>query len=182
LAVVVLLGVGMGGTAAAFPSGGALPPVLTLVIPVAGLNGVPIDAVGVAMNVTVTAPAAPGFLTVYPCGDTPVASNLNYVQDQAVPNFVISGLSPDGDVCIDTSAVVDVVVDLAGYIPSGSPIVTLPEPARIVSRRPSRSAADSSRPSHAEALRLWCRTSTSLPAATSPTWPSSSSAPQGSCV
>ncbi len=131
----MLLGPWLGGNAAAFPSGGALPPVLTLVIPVAGLNGVPVDAAGVAMNVTVTAPAAPGFLTVYPCGDTPLASNLNYVHDQTVPNFVISGLSPDGDVCIDTSAVVDVVVDLAGYIPSGSPIVTLPEPARIVDSR-----------------------------------------------
>jgi hypothetical protein len=123
-------------TADAFPSGGALPPVLTLDIAIAGLDGVPIDAAGVALNVTVTNPATAGFLTVYPCGaQRPTASNLNYVADQTVPNFVIAALSPDGDVCIDTMAVVDVVVDLAGYLPAGSPIVTLPEPKRIVDSR-----------------------------------------------
>ena len=122
----------------AFPSGGALPPVLTLDIAVAGLDGVPIDAAGVALNVTVTNPAAPGFLTVYPCGaQRPTASNLNYVAEQTVPNFVISALSAEGDVCIDTMAVVDVVVDLAGYLPAGSPVVTLPEPKRIVDSRVS---------------------------------------------
>jgi hypothetical protein len=135
LALCAILSVAIGGTAAAFPSGGALPPVLTLEIPIAGFDGVPLDAVGVAMNVTVTGAAGPGYLTVYPCGNRPLASNLNYVQDQTVPNFVVSQLSPDGSVCIDTIAVVDVVVDLAGYIPAGSSVVTLPQPARIVDSR-----------------------------------------------
>jgi hypothetical protein len=123
------------GDVAAYPSGGALPPPLTLVIQIAGADGVPIDAVGAALNVTVTNPAAPGFLTVYPCGDRPLASNLNYVADQTVPNFVISALSVDGEVCIDTIAIVDVVVDLDGYLPAGSPVVTLPQPTRIVDSR-----------------------------------------------
>ena len=75
----------------AAPSGGALPPPITLVLQVAGEAGVPLDAIGVALNVTVTNPAASGFLTVYPCGDRPLASNLNYVPDQTVPNFVVRG-------------------------------------------------------------------------------------------
>ncbi|MEP7115479.1 MAG: hypothetical protein ABI862_19605, partial [Ilumatobacteraceae bacterium] len=87
------------------------------------------------MNVTVTGASAPGFLTVYPCGDVPTASNLNYVQDQTVPNFVVSALSPAGEVCIDTFAVVDVVVDLAGFLPAASPIVMLAQPSRIVDSR-----------------------------------------------
>jgi hypothetical protein len=79
---------------------------------------------------------------VYPCGaQRPTASNLNYVADQTVPNFVIAALSPDGDVCIDTMTVVDVVVDLAGYLPAGSPVVTLPEPKRIVDSRLSQGVA-----------------------------------------
>jgi len=53
----------------AYPSGGALAPVLTLDIPIAGLGGVPSDAVGVALNVTVTNPASAGFLVVYACGE-----------------------------------------------------------------------------------------------------------------
>ena len=79
--------VGVAATGAvAYPSGGALPPPLTLVIQIAGISGVPAYAVGVAINVTVTNPAAPGFLTVYPCGnDRPLVSNLNYIADQTVP-------------------------------------------------------------------------------------------------
>ena len=65
----------------------------------------------------------------------PTASNINYLQDQTVPNFVVSALSPDGQVCIDTYAVTDVVVDLAGYLPAASPIVMLPQPSRIVDSR-----------------------------------------------
>ena len=125
----------------AYPSGGALAPPSTLVIAITGSTNVPIDARGVALNVTVTNPAAAGYLTVYPCGDRPVASNLNYVANQTVPNFVITALSPDGEVCIDTIAVVDVVVDLAGYLPSTSPVVTLDQPLRIVDSREGKGLA-----------------------------------------
>jgi hypothetical protein len=119
----------------AAPSGGALPPPLTLMLQIAGESGVPADAVGVALNVTVTNPMAAGFLTVYPCGDRPLASNLNYVADQTVPNFVIAALDPDGAVCIDTMTTTDVVVDLAGYIPAGSDVTPLPAPTRFLDTR-----------------------------------------------
>lgn len=119
----------------AAPSGGALPPQLTLVLQVAGVGEVPADAVGVALNVTVTNPSADGFLTVYPCGDRPLASNLNYVADQTVPNFVLSGLSDRGEICIDTMVVVDVIVDLAGYVPAASPLVPLAAPRRFLDTR-----------------------------------------------
>jgi hypothetical protein len=109
--------------------------VVTLEVAIGGHNDVPIDAVAVALNITVTSPLADGYLTAYPCGDLPPTSNLNYASDQTVPNFVVSALSPDGSVCIDTTAVVDVVVDLAGYVPAGSPLVMLPTPARIVDSR-----------------------------------------------
>ena len=82
LALCALLGTVVGGTASAYPSGGALPPVVTLEIPIAGFDGVPIEAVAAAMNVTVTGPATSGYLTVYPCGERPVVSNLNYVSDR----------------------------------------------------------------------------------------------------
>ena len=122
--------------AEAYPTGGALSSVQTLVLSVFDGTDVPSDAIGVAMNVTVTNPDGPGFLTVYPCGSSrPLASNLNYVKDQTVPNFVLSAISPDGTVCIDTMTTTDVIVDLAGYVPSGSPLVFLPTPDRFLDTR-----------------------------------------------
>ena len=51
------------------PTGGALPPQLTMVVAVAGVGEIPIDAVGAAVNVTVTNPARAGYVTVHPCRD-----------------------------------------------------------------------------------------------------------------
>lgn len=134
-ATVALGSTALAVPAAAGPTGGALPPPLTLVVPVAGVSGIPLDAVGVAMNVTVTNPAGPGFLTVYPCGEVPVVSNLNYALDQTVPNLVIAALDADGDVCIDTMTTTDVVIDVAGYLPKGSSITPLAQPVRFLDTR-----------------------------------------------
>jgi hypothetical protein len=153
LSVVTAMTV-VGEAAHAFPSGGALPPPLTLVVPITASTDVPVDARGVALNVTVTNPAAAGYLTVYPCGDRPLASNLNYVANQTVPNFVVTALSPDGEVCIDTIAVVDIVVDLAGYLPNTSPIVTLDQPLRIVDSREGKGLAAPMRSADVAAVQV----------------------------
>lgn len=89
------------GRAEALPSPGALPPVLRLRLDTE-LARVPADAVGFALNVTVTNPVAAGFLTVYPCASgRPVSSNLNYVAGQTVPNFVIVAADEFGGACIE---------------------------------------------------------------------------------
>jgi hypothetical protein len=44
----------------------------------------------VSLNVTVTDPVGPGFVTVYPCGERPLASNVNFTSGQTVPNAVIT--------------------------------------------------------------------------------------------
>ena len=123
-------------TAAAQPTPGALPPVLSLRVDVIDLPGVPLDAIGLALNVTVTNPVADGFLTVFPCSSgRPVASNVNYVAGRTVPNFVVSGIDEFGGVCIETMATTDVIVDLAGYVPFGSPLTMLPAPVRFADTR-----------------------------------------------
>ena len=73
-------------------------------------------AAAVVLNVTATAPTTGGHLTVYPSGDSPppLASNLNFVAGETVPNLVIVPLGRDGAVKIynsngDTHIVVDVV-------------------------------------------------------------------------
>jgi hypothetical protein len=66
-------------------------------------------------NVTVTEGAAPGFVTVYPCGtDRPVVSNLNYVANQTVPNLVSVRLNAAGEACFYALTTTHLVVDLSG--------------------------------------------------------------------
>ena len=85
---------------------------------VAGRGGVPADANTAVLNVTVTNPAAPGFVTVYPCGiDPPLASNLNYAGSQTIPNAVLTEIGTNGDVCIFNSQPTDLIVDVYGSFP-----------------------------------------------------------------
>jgi hypothetical protein len=58
---------------------------VTLAIP-----GLPANTTAVVLNVTVTAPSAGGFLTVYPgAGAAPTTSNLNFSPGETVPNLVV---------------------------------------------------------------------------------------------
>ncbi|MEZ5142857.1 MAG: peptidoglycan DD-metalloendopeptidase family protein [Acidimicrobiales bacterium] len=88
---------------------------------VGGLNGVPATGVSaVVLNVTVTGPTAPSFLTVWPSGVTmPTTSNLNFVAGQTVPNLVMARVGPDGKVSIfNNSGNVDVIADVVGWYAS----------------------------------------------------------------
>ena len=88
---------------------------------VTGRGGVPGDADAVMLNVTAVSPAAAGYLTVYPCGvPRPLASNVNYIAGQVVPNAVLVKIGTAGKVCIFSLAATDIVVDVNGYI-DGSP-------------------------------------------------------------
>jgi hypothetical protein len=110
---------------------------------VTGVGGVPATGVSaVALNVTVTNPTAPSFLTVWPAGATqPTASNLNFVGGQTVPNRVIVKVGPDGTVQIfNFLGSVDVVVDVNGWFTDatnangGSELFATP-PLRIADTR-----------------------------------------------
>jgi hypothetical protein len=71
------------------------------------------------LNVTVTEPTAPGFITAYPCGmDVPLASNLNYGIGTTVAIAAIVQVSSDGKVCLFNSKPTQLVVDVNGYLPS----------------------------------------------------------------
>ncbi|MFT6436958.1 MAG: hypothetical protein ACJAVI_005032 [Candidatus Azotimanducaceae bacterium] len=94
-----------------------------------------IDAV--ALNVTVVNPESAGFITVYPCDVArPLSSNVNYSAGQVVANGVISPVSADGTVCIFTQSPSDIVVDLAGWLPTSTPSsFTGVTPKRLVDTR-----------------------------------------------
>jgi len=85
---------------------------------VAGRAGMPSTGVdSVVLNVTVTDPTAAGYVTVWPTGSIrPIASNLNFVPGQTVPNLVIAKLGPDGTVSFFNSAgTTNLVVDVVGW-------------------------------------------------------------------
>jgi hypothetical protein len=137
--VLLTLGVGLAALdsqpARALPSGGvAAGGVFELAV--GGVAGVPTDAAAVVLNTTVTNPATAGFVTVFPCGaDRPVASNLNYVKDQTIPNLVIAKLGVGGKVCFYSQQTVDLIVDIAGYFPSGSGYAAQAAPQRAADTR-----------------------------------------------
>jgi hypothetical protein len=90
----------------------------TVSVPAAGLAGVPSNGtVAVAANVTVTDTNHSSFLTVYP--DTtvrPLASDLNWVPGQTVPNLAITQLGTNGALAVyNNQGRVDVIVDVFGY-------------------------------------------------------------------
>ncbi len=100
-------------------AGAGVQPVGTVtVVHVAGRGNVPANAKTAVLNVTVTDPAAAGYITVYPCGiDAPLASNLNFVAGQIIPNSVLTKIGPNGDVCILNSQPTNLIADVMGYFP-----------------------------------------------------------------
>jgi hypothetical protein len=96
----------------------------SLALQVTGRGGVPSARVSaVVLNVTVTAPTAAGYLTVFPAGATrPTASNLNFTRGQTVPNLVVVTLGTGGQVSLfnGSSGTTHVLADVAGYFTAGT--------------------------------------------------------------
>ena len=92
-------------------------PASTVELQVAGRGGVPATGVAaVVLNVTVTEASATSFLTVWPGGARPLASNLNYGPGQTVPNLVVVKVSDLGRVSLfNHSGSSHLVADVAGW-------------------------------------------------------------------
>lgn len=85
----------------------------------AGRDQVPDRASGVMLNVAVIRPDTGGFVTLYPCGDRPLAANLNFAADAVVSNAVFVKLAGNGDVCVFSSTSTDLTIDVVGYVVDG---------------------------------------------------------------
>ena len=124
---------------------------------------VPVTAASVLVNVTVTRPAGPGYLTVYAAGTTrPGTSTLNFARGQTVADLALARVGhgkqtvrraganvvevDQGKVRVynGSGGVVDVLLDVAGWYDDRSPLaaaaapgsqyVPLPVPRRIDDR------------------------------------------------
>ena len=113
---------------------GTLPAGGTIEIPVAGRGAVPADATAVSLNVTVTDPEQAGFVTVWPCGIRPNASNVNFVARQTVANAVTVALSERGTVCASSNVSTHLVVDVVTAFRSTTEFAGL-APSRLVETR-----------------------------------------------
>jgi uncharacterized protein (DUF1501 family) len=110
----------------------------TVSLKVTDRGGVPVNAKAVALNVTVTEPTNGSFLTVFPAGDArPLASSVNMVRGQTVPNMVLARVGTDGRVSIyNNSGAVHVVVDVVAAFADNAPgrLVAV-QPARVLDTR-----------------------------------------------
>ena len=93
-------------------------------VQVAGRYGVPAGATAVAVNVTAVAPAAAGFMTLFP-GDlagAPATSNLQYQSGQIIAGFAIVKLpttGPDaGRLKIFANTATEAILDIQGWYTS----------------------------------------------------------------
>jgi hypothetical protein len=111
---------------------------------VTDVGGVPASGVSaVVLNVTATnASSTESYMTVWPSGSSlPLASNLNVVSGEHVPNLVIARVGDGGKVSIfNKNGTVDVVADLQGYyaVPATPPpgsTYTAVSPVRILDSR-----------------------------------------------
>ena len=88
---------------------------------VTGKGGVPGSGVSaVALNVTAVSTETNdfgGFVTVYPCGTRPDASNLNFTSGMTIPNSVIAPVSGSGKVCFYVYGKTHLLADVSGYFP-----------------------------------------------------------------
>ena len=95
---------------------------------VTGVAGVPANATAVVMNVTVDATTGSSFLTVFPAGTTrPLASNLNWVAGDVVPNLVTVKIGAAGQVSVyNLNGNTHVIADVAGYyVPGNDKFISL---------------------------------------------------------
>jgi hypothetical protein len=130
--------VALGGTGPVASNG-------TVKVQVTGRGGVPATGVSaVVVNLTAVTPTGAGYLTAYPSGGTaPLASNVNFVPGQVVPNLAFVKLGADGSFTIrnGSAGVTEVIADVAGYVMdgtvTGSGMFVALTPARILDTRNS---------------------------------------------
>lgn len=105
-----------------------------------GACSIPTTAQAYSFNVTVVPPAALGYLTLWPTGQTqPVASTLNSLDGRIKANAAIVQAGTNGAVSVFASNTTDVVIDINGYFVTGnSALAFYPvTPCRVADTRKS---------------------------------------------
>jgi hypothetical protein len=113
-------------------------------VQIAGRFGVPgaAQVKAVAMNVTVDAPTAASFVTVFPTGvGLPEVSTVNFQPGRTIPNLVVVQVGPDGNVQVyNGGGQSHVILDVVGFFssssgPAGGGLFPLTTPERVLDTR-----------------------------------------------
>ena len=110
---------------------------------VLGRGGVPSTGVAaVTVTLTVTEPAANGYVTAYPDGGArPTASNVNFAAGRTVADLAVVRVGANGRIALFNGAygAVQIVVDVVGYtrsgVPSAAGALNALAPARLLDSR-----------------------------------------------
>jgi hypothetical protein len=78
-------------------------------------SGVPTQARGVLITLTIAPLASGGFATVWPSGDWPGTSNANFNAGQPIAATTVVGLGPDAKFLVQSNVSTNVVIDIVGY-------------------------------------------------------------------
>lgn len=97
----------------------------------------PENVEAVVANVTIVGKGQPGFATVWPEGERPLASSLNYLGDSLISNQAITKVSRDGTFKVYTHSEAEVIVDVVGYIKKDQGIV-MHQPVRLLDEREAK--------------------------------------------
>jgi|GEM_PF-109454 len=89
----------------------------TLEVKVAGTSSVPADAGTVYLNVTGVDNDAPGYVTVFPCGENPPNASTINVETVVTAGMVAAEVGEGGRVCIFVQQDTHIVADLMGFFP-----------------------------------------------------------------
>ena len=76
----------------------------------------PVPGAGLFGTVTAVSTASVGFVTAYPCGARPTASNLNYIDRDVIANLVALPPGQGGNACVYTYAGAEILVDRSGLL------------------------------------------------------------------
>jgi uncharacterized protein with GYD domain len=106
---------------------------------VLGTGNIPSTGVAaVSLNVTAVGTqvgSEGGYISVYPCANgQPDVSNLNFVNDQTVPNAVIVPVDTNGNICAYVYGKAHIIIDVNGWFASNSGFTTV-TPARVADTR-----------------------------------------------
>ena len=87
----------------------------TLIVQLAGQRGIPADAKAISANITVVDAVGSGYLTAWPCGPRPTASNVNFDAGAPVANAAKLPLSANGAICVYVNTAAQVIIDVNGW-------------------------------------------------------------------
>ncbi len=109
-----------------------------IAIPLLATGKVPAGTTSVLVNVTAVSACGPGYVTAYPCGSVPLASNVNFATGRTRAALASVLLDPRGNLCLFASETTDVVVDLFGSFGPAGLAVNPVTPTRFLDTRNGR--------------------------------------------